>query len=75
MFKSMTKKQKKSLYCIITTIILIIVCRVFPFDIFKNHGKIAEMLFYLIPYLVAGYSVVVKAIKNICRGLVFDENF
>jgi Cd2+/Zn2+-exporting ATPase len=30
---------------------------------------------YLIPYLIVGYDVIVKAAKNIAHGQVFDENF
>ncbi len=30
---------------------------------------------YLVPYLIVAYDVLWKAIKNIARGQVFDENF
>ena len=32
-------------------------------------------LIYLIPYLVIGYDIVYKAVRNISHGQVFDENF
>jgi Cd2+/Zn2+-exporting ATPase len=44
-------------------------------------GKLISMLFwlslslYIISYLVAGYDVLWRAIRNIFRGKVFDENF
>ena len=35
----------------------------------------AEFVLFLIPFLVAGYDVLLKAAKNIGHGQVFDENF
>ena len=35
----------------------------------------AELVLFLVPYLVAGYDVLLKAARNIGRGQVFDENF
>ncbi len=35
----------------------------------------AEFALFLIPYLIAGYDVLVRAARNIRRGQVFDENF
>ena len=29
----------------------------------------------IVSYFMIGYSVIVKALKNICRGEIFDENF
>ncbi len=37
--------------------------------------EIVELLMYLISYLLVGGEVVLRAIKNIMRGQVFDENF
>lgn len=34
-----------------------------------------EFVLFLIPYLLAGYDVLYKAIRNIGHGQVFDENF
>lgn len=34
-----------------------------------------ELLLYLISYILVGGEVVLKALKNISRGQVFDENF
>ena len=34
-----------------------------------------QFLIYLIPYLVIGYDIVYKAVRNISHGQVFDENF
>ncbi len=35
----------------------------------------AELVLFLVPYLIAGYDVLLKAARNIGRGQVFDENF
>lgn len=38
-------------------------------------GKWYAFLPWLVPYLIAGYDVLLKAAKNIAHGQVFDENF
>lgn len=35
----------------------------------------AEFALFLIPYLIAGYDVLIKAAKNVARGHGLDENF
>ena len=35
----------------------------------------AELALFLVPYLIAGYDVLLKAARNIGRGQIFDENF
>lgn len=30
---------------------------------------------YVISYILSGYKVLIKSIKNICKGEIFDENF
>ena len=39
------------------------------------HMELIEMIALLISYLLAGYDVLWRAIKNIKKGQVFDENF
>lgn len=34
-----------------------------------------EFILFLIPYLIAGFDVLLRAARNIGRGQVFDENF
>ena len=34
-----------------------------------------QLILFLVPYLIIGYDIIVKAAKNIRRGQVFDENF
>ena len=44
--------------------------------LFGEPGALyAGFVLYLIPYLIAGHDVLLKAARNIRRGEVFDENF
>ena len=65
----MTKKQKKMLWRIIVTAVIILVIKLF------SVGGIAGTLLYLAAYLIIGYDILRKAGKGIVRGQVFDENF
>ena len=67
--QSMNRKQKRSLYTILIAAALFIVALLLPVE------GIWELLIYLIPYGVIGWRVIWKAIKNISRGQIFDENF
>ncbi len=65
----MNSKQKKMLVRIIASLVLLIVAVIlpldFPFDFFL----------FLVPYLLVGWDVLWRAIRNIAHGSVFDENF
>ena len=65
----MTKKQKKMLWRIIATAVIILVIKLF------SIGGIAGTLLYLVAYGIIGYDILRKAGKGIVRGQVFDENF
>ena len=65
----MNKKQKKVLTRIIVAAVLIVVFSFLPVE-----GYTAFVLF-LIPYLVIGYDILIKAGKGIMNRQVFDENF
>ncbi len=65
----MSKKQKKSLWRIIISAILLIIVVLLPFD-----GWMKSFLFF-IPYLIIGWDVLWRAIRNILNGQIFDENF
>lgn len=75
----MTKKQKKMLARIILSIITLAGCVL----VMDNNFNVAERAciswikvpFFLVPYLIAGYDILKKAIKGIFRGRLFDENF
>ena len=65
----MTKKNQKELIKIITTILLLLLI-----SIISIETKI-KLILYIITYLIVGYQVIKKAIKNIFSGQIFDENF
>ena len=73
----MTSKQKKMLYRIITAFVLLVVLMVLepPGVLEQLPSQWLVFLIYLIPYLVIGYDIVYKAVRNISHGQVFDENF
>lgn len=65
----MSKKEKRELIKISITIFLLIVIAILPvIDELK-------LILYIIAYLIVGYNVIKKALKNILAGEVFDENF
>ena len=65
----MTKKQKTNLIRIIVSAVLVIGVWVSPLT-----GWLEGVL-YLIPYFIVGYDILLKAVKGIFRGQMFDENF
>ena len=76
----MDKKNKKVLYRIICTCVLFIVAillgKLTPliYNIAFSNINI-ELLIYIFIYLVIGYDIILKAIKNIFSGHLLDENF
>lgn len=74
----MSPKQKKTLYRIITAGVIYGILLVWShMDSYADliEGRWFEPLIFLVPFLLAGYDIVLKAIKNICHGQIFDENF
>ena len=43
--------------------------------IFKGFNGWISPIFFMISYIIIGYDIIIKAVKNIIRGNVFDENF
>ena len=66
----MTKKMKKKLIRIIISFILLVLAFILKLD----NVIIIDILF-IISYLIVGYDIILKALRNITRGKVFDENF
>lgn len=65
----MKRKQKKVLIRIIISALLLIILNFIP------STGILRFILYMIPYLVIGYDILIKAGKGIMRRQVFDENF
>ena len=66
----MTKKMKKNLIKIIISSVLLVTALLLKIDV-----KYFNESLFVISYIVIGYDIVLKAIRNISRGKVFDENF
>ena len=65
----MSKKQKKMLWRVMISAILLVAAKFLPFT------GIFELLVYLVPYAIIGWDVLWRAARNIAHGQVFDENF
>ena len=63
------ENEKLKIVQIALAIILFIFACCFPADDF------IKPFLFLLPYLVIGYDVLLRAIKNIFHGQIFDENF
>ena len=65
----MTKKQKTNFIRILVSAVLVAAICLSPLT-----GRLEGVL-YLIPYFIIGYDILLKAVKGIFCGQVFDENF
>ncbi len=65
----MSKKQKKMLFRILLTAVLMVLLHFLPV------AKLLRFLLYLIPYLVIGYDILIKAFKGVKNRQMFDESF
>lgn len=65
----MSKKQKKILIRILISLILLITISFIPLNEKWN------LLINLIPFIIIGWDVIFKAVRNILHGQIFDENF
>lgn len=73
----MTKKQKNMLARIIIAALIFV-----PLFIAEHMGKLEfnfrlplAFLLFLIPYLIVGWDIFYRAVRNIRNGQIFDENF
>ena len=73
----MMKKQKIMLYRIIAVAVIYV-----PLFVLEHMGKLefqseipVQFLLFMIPYLIVGWDIIYRAVRNISHGQVFDENF
>lgn len=66
----MTRKMKKQLGKILISFLLVITSTILKLD-----NDFINNILYVIAYIIVGYDIILKAIKNIGRGKIFDENF
>lgn len=73
----MSSKQKKTLIRIIVSFVIFVPLFVLEhlgvFDKLPNEWILGGI--YLVPYIIIGYDIVIKAARNISHGQIFDENF
>ena len=65
----MNRKQRIMLIRIIISALMMILLAFIP------SAGILRFILYLIPYLIVGYDILIKAVKGIVRGQVLDECF
>ena len=71
----MNKKQKKVLRRIVLSILLLgLIYALFALHVLPEKRWL-ELGLYLIPYLVIGYDILLKAAKGLRNAQPFDENF
>ena len=73
----MMKKQKIMMYRIIAAAVIYV-----PLFVLEHMGKLefqseipVQFLLFMIPYLIVGWDIIYRAVRNISHGQVFDENF
>ena len=72
----MTKTQKTMVFRIVATFIIYIPLAVAEhMELLAAKGSLSWLALYLIPYLLIGWDIIYKALRNIRNGQVFDENF
>ena len=78
----MNKKQKRTRNRIVAALaifaVVFAICEFAPLASYvggETNALYLEFVLFLIPYLIAGYDVLLKAARNIGNGQVFDENF
>ena len=73
----MSKKENRMLIRIIVTAVLFsglfAIDKLGLFECVKYESL--KIAIFAVPYLIIGYDVILKSIKNIRKGHVFDENF
>ncbi|MBQ2288595.1 MAG: cadmium-translocating P-type ATPase [Lachnospiraceae bacterium] len=71
----MTKKQKKMLIRILISASMFVLLFAAEHLGRLNLESYILVLIFLVPYLIVGWDIVYRALRNIRNGQVFDENF
>ena len=67
---ALTRSQRRDLARILAAAALLALAKLLP-----PLSRLLEVLLYLVPYALVGWDVVWRALRNLIRGQVFDENF
>lgn len=71
------KAQKKSLLLIAVSVALTAACKLLPLQnlpLPELPRALVVTACYLVPYFIVGYDIILKALKNLFRGQMLDEN-
>lgn len=73
----MDSNLKKELYRVGTALALFVIVMLLPIDswVEQPYNVYLEFVLFLVPYLIAGGGVLIKAVKGVARGNALDENF
>ncbi|HSP88231.1 MAG TPA: heavy metal translocating P-type ATPase [Ignavibacteriaceae bacterium] len=66
---------RKELTTLLVVVVLFIVGLFFNDELHKTPFSIGEYLIFIPAYLLSGWTVLSKALKNLFLGKIFDENF
>lgn len=66
----MSRKMNRQLIKIIISLLLVVISLLLKLD-----AELYNNILYVIAYIIVGYDIVLKAVRNIFKGKVFDENF
>ncbi|MBP3919995.1 MAG: cadmium-translocating P-type ATPase [Bacilli bacterium] len=62
--------MNRQLIKIVISLLLVVISLLLKFD-----TELYNNILYIIAYIIVGYDIVLKAVRNIFKGKVFDENF
>ena len=75
----LTPENKHNLILIIIAAVIFVVAVIFDKVLTNDNNKNVfswiSLALYLVSYLVVGYPILLKTIKNVSKGKIFDENF
>lgn len=66
----MNRKMNKQLIKILLSLFLVVLSFLLKFEI-----ELYNNILFVIAYIIVGYDIVLKAVRNILKGKIFDENF
>ena len=66
----MSRKMNRQLIKIIFSLLLVVISLLLKFD-----SELYNNILYVTAYIIIGYDIVLKALRNVFKGKVFDENF
>ena len=65
----MNKRQKRMLFRILLSAVLLVIVQLIPADGWLKFGL------HMVPYLIIGYDILWDALRGLFNGRLFDENF